>query len=190
DGSVSSCLAVDIRIEILQWLETLPEVEQVCRAAAFAAVATGWRRRNGKGRLFPLPDSLPDEGLELAILLADDVWVRDLNRDYRGMDQPTNVLSFAALDAPDEPSCPGEPLALGDVVLALQTIQREAEQRAIPLADHLRHLVIHGVLHLLGYDHQEDDTAEVMEQLEVRILAELGVDNPYIDPGVATAKQL
>lgn len=112
--------------------------------------------------------------LELSLAFADDATVRDLNRDYRGKDAPTNVLSFEAGDAPPE-----GPILLGDVVFARETCLREAQGGV--LEDHLGHLAVHGVLHLLGYDHEEEADAEEMEALEVKILAEIGIENPYLE---------
>ena len=90
------------------------------------------------------------------------------------------MLAFSAAD-PASPLPAGAPLLLGDVVLAFETVRREAAEQQKPLADHLRHLVVHGVLHLLGYDHAEPAAAEAMEAREIAILAELGVPNPYRD---------
>ena len=108
-------------------------------------------------------------------MLADDAFVQHLNKTWRGKDQPTNVLSFPA----------GENTAgidhLGDIVLALETITREAREQDKKPADHLTHLVVHGMLHLLGYDHEDDDEAEEMEALERRILAGLGIADPYAE---------
>jgi len=118
------------------------------------------------------------EGSELSVVLADDARVRELNRDWRGKDAPTNVLSFPGGDE-DEP--PYGPL-LGDLILARETVEREAGELDIPLFDHLMHLVVHGFLHLFGYDHHMDAEAEEMEDLERRILASLGIADPYLDP--------
>jgi len=114
------------------------------------------------------------------ITLADDATQQALNRTWRGKDAPTNVLAFPAAD-PAHPAPTGAPLLLGDVVLAFETVTREAAEQGKPLGDHLRHLVVHGVLHLLGDDHVEPAEAEAMEAREIAILAELGVPNPYRD---------
>ncbi len=114
------------------------------------------------------------------ITLADDDAQRALNRTWRGKDAPTNVLAFPARD-PAMRLPIGAPLLLGDVVLAFETVRREATEQGKPLEDHLRHLVVHGVLHLLGYDHIGAAEAAAMEAREIAILAELGVPNPYRD---------
>jgi|HubBroStandDraft_6_1064221.scaffolds.fasta_scaffold348033_2 probable rRNA maturation factor len=114
-------------------------------------------------------------GSELAILLTDDSAIRQLNRLWRGIDAPTNVLSFpaAAKRAADEPS------HLGDIVLAYQTIAREARAERKPLAHHVAHLAVHGFLHLVGYGHECDADAEAMEQAERDILHRLAIPDPY-----------
>jgi len=114
------------------------------------------------------------------ITLTDDAEQRALNRTWRGKDAPTNVMAFPAAD-PSTPPPPGAPLLLGDVVLAFETVRREAAEQDKMLADHLRHLVVHGVLHLLGYDHENAAEAAIMEAREIAILSELGVSNPYRD---------
>lgn len=114
---------------------------------------------------------------EACIALSSDAHVRTLNAGFRGKDNPTNVLSFPAPPGP-------APLAtqqLGDIVIARETVDREAAERGIPVADHLRHLTVHGLLHLLGYDHETDNEAVRMEKLEVEILAQLGIADPYGD---------
>lgn len=112
----------------------------------------------------------PNEG-ELSVVLSDDAQVQQLNRDYRHKDTPTNVLSF--------PMTPDTGL-MGDVVFARQTIAREATAQGKDFADHFVHLLIHGVLHLQGFDHQTDADADDMEAREVRALARLSIDNPYM----------
>src|SRR5689334_20298221 len=111
---------------------------------------------------------------ELSIVLTDDAEQRILNRDWRGIDKPTNVLSFPQI----EPFGPVQGL-LGDIILARETLIREAQEMGISLEDHFTHLVVHGFLHLLGYDHMDDDEALAMEGLETQILASLGVADPY-----------
>jgi len=105
---------------------------------------------------------------ELSIVLTDDIQVRMLNRDYRDRDRPTNVLSFPQPDP-----------MLGDIILARETVEREAADTGISVEHHLAHLVMHGWLHLQGFDHQTDDEATAMEALEITALAALGIDNPY-----------
>lgn len=159
-------LTLNVAVESPQWTEVLNDGDALCREAAHATLA------------LVRPDLV--EG-EISIVLTDDDEVRALNHRWRHKDTPTNVLSFPGVDlVPGEPlpNLPGG-LLLGDVVLALQTVQREAEAEGKRPDDHVRHLVVHGVLHLLGYDHQTDDEATVMEQAETRVLAGLGIDDPY-----------
>ncbi len=114
---------------------------------------------------------------EVAVLLADDEAIRQMNREYRGKDRPTNVLSFPAGDIA---GLPGDaPAPLGDIVLCPDVIAREAAEQGKAPDDHWAHLCVHGALHLAGYDHVEDDEARAMEALEVRILAGLGIADPY-----------
>lgn len=117
------------------------------------------------------------ENAELTIRIVDADESRALNRDYRGKDSPTNVLSFPA-ELPPEVEIP----LLGDLVICAPVVAREAGEQGKPLAAHWCHMVVHGCLHLLGYDHVEDEQAEAMEALETRILARLGYPNPYDDP--------
>jgi probable rRNA maturation factor len=158
---------IEIAVECAAWTQALPDVEERCRR--LAAIALGSTDELGAGQV------------ELSIVLADDATVQSLNREWRGQDKPTNVLSFAALDDEDAPVVEGAPLLLGDVVLAWETTAAEATESGKPLADHFSHLVVHGVLHLLGYDHQDEDEAEEMEALETSLLAALGIADPYAD---------
>ena len=130
-----------------------------------------------------VPAAIQNADLEFSIVLADDTTIQTLNRDYRGKDTPTNVLSFAALDAEEETfTAPAdEPWPVGDVILAYETIEKEALEQNKSLRSHLAHLVAHGTLHLLGYDHEDSHEAEVMESLEVKILKKYGIDDPYSD---------
>jgi probable rRNA maturation factor len=148
---------IEVQVEDAGWRVALPGAEGLAEAAAKAALAA-------------LPQ--PNEG-DLVILLTNDAEVQALNARYRGKGQPTNVLSF--------PAGPNPHGHLGDVALALGVCAAEARAQGKPLADHLRHLVAHGVLHLVGYDHQAEAEAETMEALEREILAGLGVPDPYRD---------
>jgi len=143
---------IDIEIEDEAWTRALPEAEALARTAAAATLGA-------------LPRTL-------TLLLTDDAAVRDLNARFRDQDKPTNVLSFPAPPNPER--------HLGDVALAFGVCAAEAREQGKPLAHHLQHLVAHGVLHLLGYDHMDDAEAEEMEGLERQILAGLGIPDPYL----------
>lgn len=155
-------LTTDISVVSGGWDSALPEVETVVRRAAEST----WRSESGGAAA---------DGAEVSVALADDATMRKLNREYRGKDMPTNVLAFPAEDG----GAAGRVRLLGDVVLAFETVQREAAERSKPLADHVSHLVVHGMLHLLGRDHETGVQAAAMEALEISILAGLGVTNPY-----------
>lgn len=132
---------------------------------------------------------LPDKGLSLVVMGCDDARIATLNADFRGKPHATNVLSWPAWDlsaeaeggTPEAPEVgtPEEPEALGDIAIAWETCAREAAVAGKPMADHVTHLIVHGLLHCLGYDHIRDGDAEAMESLEVRILASLGLPDPY-----------
>jgi probable rRNA maturation factor len=118
---------------------------------------------------------------EIAVMLTDDAGIRTLNSNWRGLDKPTNVLSFPALQ-PTGPSGPDDaPRMLGDIAIAYETTRREADDEQKPFDHHLSHLAVHGFLHLIGYDHEKDDQAEAMETLEQEILSQLGIPDPYAD---------
>lgn len=132
---------------------------------------------------------LDPEAWEISLIGCDDARIADLNAEFRGKPSPTNVLSWPAQDLAaeedgdepyfPEPFVPGERDSLGDIAIAFQTCAREAEAAGKSVHDHVTHLVIHGVLHLLGYDHVRDADAQLMESIEVRILTALGIANPY-----------
>ncbi len=146
-------MSVEVEVEDEAWTAALPEAERLARRAAEAAL--------GEARAAD----------EVTVLLADDAAVRALNARFRGRDAATNVLSF--------PAAPSAAPHLGDVALAHGVCAREAADQGKPLAHHLQHLVVHGVLHLLSFDHESDAEAEEMEALERTVLAKLGVSDPY-----------
>lgn len=164
---------IDLAEPCPAWRRSLPCVDGLCTEAARAALAAA--------------DDLGGTAAELSIVLADDTLIRTLNRQWRGQDAPTNVLAFSAREGKTPNPASPLPVLLGDVVLAYETVAAEAAAQGKPLADHLRHLVVHGVLHLLGYDHLGDEDAGRMEALEIRILAGLGVPDPYRHPEPALA---
>ena len=155
------------------WKHACPDADRLARDAVRVALATDVSKT---GLASPAR-------VELCIVLADDIEQQRLNSLFRGQDVPTNVLAFPAWE-PGMRSPPGAPLLLGDIVLAFETVTREAAEQRKPFADHLRHLIVHGVLHLLGYDHQTADGASIMESLERVILAKLGVPDPYHDQAI------
>ena len=155
---------VEVSVDCDAWVEACPAAAALVRTAARAALS-------GAAAQAGAP-------IILGLILTGDAEQRALNRQYRDQDAATNVLAFALGDA----AAPeGAPVLLGDVVLAFATVAREAAEQQKPLADHLRHLVVHGVLHLLGFDHQSPGEAAAMEAREVAILKTLGVPDPYRD---------
>ena len=154
-------MQIDIAIEAGGWAgeAALRAVAERAAAAVFAAL----------GQDAP-------EGTELSLLFTDDAHVRVLNRDWRGKDKPTNVLSFPAFEV-----APGDPVPpmLGDVVLAFETVGAEATLEEKPFDHHLTHLIVHGLLHLLGHDHEDEEDAAIMEGLERAALARLAIPDPY-----------
>ena len=164
-GNKAPALAITIRAQSRQWralgnLATLrAQVTQATQAALSVAPVQ------------------PLDGAELSLLLTDDKRIRIVNRDWRGFDKATNVLSF--------PAAPPDRIAmspmLGDIVVAYETVEREAQAEGKSLHDHLSHLVIHGLLHLLGEDHESETEARRMEGLEVAALARIGIADPYAD---------
>jgi probable rRNA maturation factor len=163
-------VVIEVVLRCPEWRQSLRDPKATARNAARLALAEGL----GKAAI------VPPRHIELAIVLTDDAEQRRLNRDWRGTDRSTNVLAFAAWN-PGTSSPAEAPLLLGDVVLAYGTVTREAQDQKKLFADHFRHLVVHGVLHLLGYDHATGPEAVLMETLETSILAGLGVADPYRD---------
>lgn len=159
---MTSAVDVTVSREAGGWAE---DAEWLAERAALAALGAAYDDEEGPA--------------ELSVVLADDALVQRLNREYRGKDKPTNVLSFALTEAEEPEAQEGVPVMLGDVILAYETVAREASEQGKSFKDHMTHLVMHGVLHLLGYDHETDDEAEEMEALETRLLATLGIADPY-----------
>lgn len=169
DGSgISTDLEIAVSLHDAAWLEACADLE----AQAEAAVTAVLRHLKIAG-----------EPLEISLVFTDDAEQRSLNRDYRMKDRPTNVLSFPSMDDGGMndrgPAAAGQPRLLGDVVLARETVAREARAQGKSMAAHTTHLLVHGTLHLLGYDHQEPAEASEMEALETAILAGLGIADPY-----------
>lgn len=153
-------VAIDIAVDCPDW-SRMPDLDRLVGECAAAVLAhTG---------------DDPGEGAEVSLLFCDDARIRELNRQFRGKDKATNVLSFPG---PEEVG--GAPV-LGDIALAFQTIEREAREQGKSLEQHCRHMVVHGFLHLLGYDHEDPAEAEDMEAMEVQVLDDMGVANPYRD---------
>lgn len=166
---------VDLIVEAPDWRRALPELEALAVRAAEMALQAA---------------ELEPAGFSVSLLACDDDRIAGLNAEFRGRPAPTNVLSWPAFSlAPAAPGAPpprppgagtdGGRVALGDVALALGTVVREAEERGLPLKNHAMHLILHGCLHLLGYDHETPQDAELMEDVERRALARAGIPDPY-----------
>ncbi len=153
---VAGALKIDVVVEAELWRPSR-NLNTLVRRAIAAAAAT-----------------LSTPGAELAVVLTDDAAIRLLNRRWRGIDAATNVLSFSS------GKVAGNPPLLGDVVLAYETVAQEAADQRKPFADHVAHLVVHGFLHLLGYDHESDRDAKAMERAERDILDRLSIPDPYL----------
>ena len=162
---VSSALPLTEVLVVAECWQTEPDAEAVIHRAIDAAAE--------------IADADVGEA-ELAIMLTDDTGIRTLNNNWRGIDKPTNVLSFPALQ-PTAGAPADAPRMLGDIAIAYETTRKEADEEEKPFDHHLSHLAVHGFLHLIGYDHEKDDNAEAMEGLEREILAQLGIPDPYAD---------
>jgi probable rRNA maturation factor len=147
---------IAVLIEHPGWREAVPDIEAVAIAAARCAVA-----------------GTPCENDEINLLLAGDAELRQLNHRFRGRDKATNVLSFPAA------GLVGRGRSLGDIALAFETVALEAQQQSKPFAYHAQHLIVHGVLHLMGFDHETEPDAATMEAREIELLAKLGIPDPY-----------
>ncbi|MBC2884044.1 rRNA maturation RNase YbeY [Ochrobactrum sp. CM-21-5] len=156
----NNTIQIDILIEAGSWPDETA-LERLVRQATEAA----WSNLR-----------LKDADSELSVVFTDDASIRTLNAEWRGKDKPTNVLSFPAF--PVKAGAQPGPM-LGDIVIARETVEREAKDEGKPLDNHLTHLVIHGFLHLLGYDHETDEEAEEMERREREILHALAIPDPY-----------
>ena len=160
-------IEIAINLRDSAWSTALPDAAAVARRAAAAAL-----------------EAAPEVSgqVELGIVLADDAFVRTLNRDFRGQDRATDVLSFPVHEPPRlEPPAAEMPLMLGDVVLARETVERDSVSAGVGLGDRVSHLVIHGVLHLLGHDHDEPVAERRMRALESKTLLALGLCDPYVN---------
>ena len=170
---MAKMIEIAVSIPCSAWTKALPAAGRLGRQAAFAAIEAS------QGEV-----ASRVAAAEVSLVLADDALVQALNRDYRGHDRPTNVLSFALTDGKDgfcrRPD--GVPVLLGDVIVAFETAAAEAGDEGGNLADHLCHLVVHGMLHLLGYGHRTDAVSERMQRMEVQALSSLGIADPYCQP--------
>ena len=160
-------IEIAISLRDSAWSTALPDAAAVARRAALAALDAA--------------DAMP-EAVELGVVLADDSFVRTLNRTWRGEDRTTDVLSFPLHEQPGlAPEPAAQPLMLGDVVLARETVERDSASAGVLLADRVSHLVVHGVFHLLGHDHDEPVAERRMRALETRTLLALGLSDPYVN---------
>ncbi|MBT4769078.1 MAG: rRNA maturation RNase YbeY [Rhodospirillaceae bacterium] len=158
-----------VEISCPQWRQSLADPDALCRKAILAALEAVWKTRGAQSSVLQGESKAV---YEISLVLADDAFLRRLNRDFAGKDKATNVLAFVAGE--DEGAT-----SLGDVAIAYETVAREAVEHDKTVEDHLAHLVVHGMLHLLGYDHDSDASALTMETQEVLILSHLGIGDPY-----------
>ncbi|MDR3518660.1 MAG: rRNA maturation RNase YbeY [Azospirillaceae bacterium] len=165
----TSLLTITTDIEDLRWTVADPDLAAHCEPIIHAVFSKA-----------ELPALAVGRAAEMGLLFSDDAVVQELNRHYRGQDKPTNVLSFALLEG-GQATDPEIPLLLGDVILGYDTVAHESQEQGKRLIDHTIHLVVHGVLHLLGYDHTSEFDAQRMEQLETQILAGFSIADPYRD---------
>lgn len=155
-------IVIDLNIQSKEWLTDLPKIESLSKKVIKSA----------------LKSALPHQkNLEVSLVLCNDDFIQDLNKNYREKDKPTNVLSFPNTEYEDleQPNF----ISLGDIIVAYETTKKEAISQEKPLQEHYTHLLVHGTLHLLHYDHETDSEAEEMETLEIEILSGMGIKNPY-----------
>jgi probable rRNA maturation factor len=176
--NITEYIEISVMVRAGNWEGFLPDYEAYIEAALEQIIEGTAEGAGFKNFSF----------LELSIVLADDELLRELNRGYREKDKATNVLSFPSLKENEiekyfqkNAQVPEMPFSLGDVIISLETIQKEAIVSDKALKDHFIHLMIHGLLHLLGYDHIQNDEAEYMEALETKLLANLKINDPYKD---------
>jgi probable rRNA maturation factor len=165
-------LRTAVRVDHERWQSDIPEVSRQCRKAVRSAWAVGRKALDGA---HPFSGKLQGP-VEVSVLLSSDAVVRGLNRDHRGKNNATNVLSFPG---ETDTAVPGAEILMGDIILAWETVESEAKKTGKSVTNHMMHLVVHGVLHLLGYDHDSENDATTMERLEVNSLARLGLPDPY-----------
>ena len=157
-------IEIDITLHDKRWNNAINDIDAIIHNIISTALSD---RLNGF------------ETTEISIVLADDAFIQELNKTYRKKDTPTNVLSFPMTEpkeikTPDAPFC-----ALGDIIISYDTISREAEEQKKNMTAHFTHMLVHGCLHLLHYGHQDENEAEIMEKLEIEILSQLNIKNPY-----------
>jgi len=171
-----SGLILGVSVNCDQWKSALPNYQKYCNQCVVQIT-----QHTLEGRFLC---NIPH--IELSIVLCDDALIRELNHDYRSKDKSTNVLSFQGLDDQEidlylrtNQIIPDHPLSLGEIFIAYETMRNEADKSGVKFSDHFQHIAIHGILHVLGYDHMDDEEAQVMEEIETRLLKKLGIDDPY-----------
>ena len=163
-----------ISLNNTKWENVLPNYKQTAEDVVSLAV-------NFIAQKEPSSCLTLNKPLSFNLCLSDDTEIHALNKEFRGKDKPTNVLSFANIDSSDfeQQIKFDDIIEMGDIIIALETMQKESAEKNISLHDHFCHLLTHGVLHLLGYDHIEDEEAEHMENFEINILKQMNIKNPY-----------
>lgn len=167
-------IELNLCVNETSWKQSLPNNQQI--SSEVVSLAVNFISQHNSSYIYKL-----NKPLAFNLCLSNDDEVQSLNYEFRGKNKPTNVLSFANIDASDfEYLAENAPIIeMGDIIIALETMQKEATEKQISLHNHFCHLLTHGVLHLLGYDHIDDKEADIMENLETKILKLLNIDNPY-----------